>query len=130
NGTSQALLIRDSDTGRLHGLGVACAAVRPPVTAQSRRTVQASRGCSGSTPAGASWGDVSGPATASTRSASAARAAAEGGLPGSRISCQSVTSSDDRRWYRVRISARAIDASQAATVRITIVNTWPVQLPW
>ncbi len=52
------------------------------------------------------------------------------GVPGSRISCQSETSSDDRRLKRIRIRARAIDASQAATVRITIVKTWPVQFPW
>ena len=50
---------------------------------------------------------------------------ASAGWPGSRMSCQSVTSSDDRRLNRIRIKARAIDASHAATVRITIVKTWP-----
>ena len=38
---------------------------------------------------------------------------------------RAMTSSDDRRLNRIRIKARAIDASHAATVRITIVKTWP-----
>ena len=101
-----------------------------PDARQSRRSVQASRGWAGSTPAGSGAGTTRGrrrPRPARPRRPRRRRVA---GWPGSRMSCQSVTSSDDRRLNRIRISASAIDASHAATVRITIVKTWPVQLPW
>ena len=77
-------------------------------------------------PAGSGADTTRGPATASTGSASSATSSrASPAAPASRMSCQSVTSSDDRRLYRIRIRASAIDASHAATVRITIVKTWP-----
>ena len=73
------------------------------------------------------------PGRASLRSARPPAATSVAGsafTPASRMSCQSVTSSDDRRLYRITIKASAIDASHAATVRITIVKTCPVHVPW
>src|SRR5947209_18833205 len=81
---------------RCNPLGAGC----QPLGARHylRRSSQGSAGCAGSMPAGVRFGYDSGPGTGSIGSVVASSSKrGTAGTPASRMSCQSVTSSDDRR---------------------------------